>query len=470
MPTVASSPEATPRLRRELVLFFPMVRSAALAVIVLIAATLVGAVPASAYWRAAGTGSTTASVATLLPPTNVSVPATSNSSVAVSWTASTGAIVPTGYYVTRLTGTTAIAACGSSPSAPIAATSCTDTSVPEGTHRYMVTAVYRSWTAASTASGSVTVSSVSVLAFTSQPAASVTAGTATISVSVQAQTLLGLPVAGVPVTIGFANNAGGGTLSGTVTAITNLSGTATFTGMSINKSGSGYTLAASSTGYSGAVSSSFEVTPAAANKLVLIPGSTLTGPASSAALLGPVTLQRQDAYGNPVTAGTTTVSMTTSAATGFFAATANGAKVTAVTIPAGSSSASYFYGDTKVGTATITATAPGLTAPAAVTATITAAPAGKLKFDAVPAIVLKNTAITPTVTVRFLDAFGNPADGSAQVTLTSTCTVKGTLTVSASAGVASFPDLQIAGKATGCTLSASSGSLAGDTSNSFNAE
>src|SRR5690349_24967747 len=107
-----------------------MVRSVALAVIVLIAATLVGAVPASAYWRAAGTGSTTASVATLLPPTNVSVPATSNSSVVVSWTASTGAIVPTGYYVTRLTGTTAIAACGSSPSAPIAATSCTDTSVP----------------------------------------------------------------------------------------------------------------------------------------------------------------------------------------------------------------------------------------------------------------------------------------------------------------------------------------------------
>jgi hypothetical protein len=468
VPTVASSPEASPRLRRELVWFNPLVRSAALAVVVLIVATLLGAVPAAAHWRASGTGSTTASVATLLPPTNVSVPATSSSSVAIGWTASPGAIDPMGYYVTRLTGTAALAACGSSPSGLIASTSCTDTSVPEGTHRYLVTAVYRSWTAASTVSGTVAVASLNVLAFSSQPAASVTAGAATISVSVQATTVLGLPVAGVPVTISIANNAGGATLSGTLAATTNLSGTATFTGLWIDKSGTGYALAASSTGYSGTISSSLAVTPAAASKLVLTAGSTLAGPASSAALLGPVTLQRQDAYGNAVTAGATTVTLATSTATGLFAPTLNGAKATTVAIPAGASSASFFYGDTKAGTATLTAAAQGLTAPGAVTATITAAPAGKLKFDAIPTAVLKNAFITPAVTVRFLDAFGNPADGSALVTIQSTCTIKGTHTVAASAGVASFPDLQIAGKATGCTLGASSGTLAGDTSNSFN--
>jgi hypothetical protein len=468
VPTSSSSPEASPRLRRELVWVNPMVRSAAVAVVLLVVATLLGAVPASAHWRASGTGSTTASVTTLLPPTNVSVPATSSSSVAVSWTASPGAIVPTGYYVTRLTGTTAIAACGSSPTALIASTSCTDTSVPEGTHRYLVTAVYRSWTAASAVSGTVSVASLNVLAFTSQPAASVTAGAATISVSVQATTLLGLPVAGIPVTISIANNAGGGTLSGTLTATTNLSGTATFSGLWIDKSGTGYTLAASSTGYSGTISSSLAVTPAAASKLVLTAGSTLAGTASSAALLGPVTLQRQDAYGNPVTAGTTTVTLATSTATGVFAATANGAKATTVGIPAGASSASFFYGDSKVGTASITAAAPGLAAPAAVTATITAAPAGKLLFDAITTEIEKNKPIIPVVTVRIVDAFGNPTDASAPVTLQSNCSLKNNVPKTSAGGVASFPELEVPGKAAGCTLTATSGTLATATSNSFN--
>jgi hypothetical protein len=472
VPTVASSPEATPRLRRELVLVYRALRAGALAVAVLLVAVLISAEPASAYWRASGSGSTTASVATLLPPTNVSVPASSNSNVTVSWTGSGGKVVPTGYYITRITGSTVVAACGSSLAVPVAATTCTDTSAPEGTHRYQVTAVHRSWTAPGPVSGTVTVTSLRDLSYSSQPGTTVTAGAAITSFQVQLRTMFGFEVwdEGVPMTIGIGANPGGGTLSGTATAYTNRSGTATFSGLSIDKAGTGYTLIASSPGYAGIASRSFTVVPAAASKLAVTGGAVLAGPASSTALLGPVTVQRQDAYGNPVTAGTGTVTLGTSAPTGFFAATQNGVKVTAVAIPANSSSASFFYGGTKAGTATITAAAPGLTAPAAVTATITAAPAGRLKFDAMPTAVPKNTPITPAVTVRFLDAFGNAADGSALVTVQSGCTIKGTLTVAASAGVASFPDLQIAGNAKGCTLNAGSGTLAGDTSTSFNAD
>ncbi|WP_461187513.1 hypothetical protein [Arthrobacter sp. Z4-13] len=473
MPTVASSPEASPRLRRELVCFNRVARAGLLALVILFVATFAGASPASAYWRAAGSGSTTAAVATLLPPTNVSVSASSNSNVAVSWTRSAGAVVPTGYYITRITGSTVMAACGSSPVTPLLASSCTDISVPEGTHRYQVTAVHRSWTATGTVSGNVAVTSLRDLSFVSQPSATATAGSPITSFTVQLRTIFGLEVwdEGIPITVSIGANPAGGTLSGTVTTYTNWSGTATFDGLSINKAGAGYTLIASSPGFAGIASNSFTVLPAPASKLVITAGASLTGLASSAAILGPVTVQRQDAYGNAVTAGPSTVSLATSSAgTTIFAATANGANVTMVTISAGSSSASFFYGDTKAGTATITAATPGLTAPVPVTATITAAAAGKLKFDAIAAVVPKNTPITPSVTVRVLDAFGNPTDSPGQVTLHSNCSTKGMLIRALSAGAATFPDLEITGKATGCTLTASSGTLAGEPSNSFSTD
>ncbi|MFJ6159001.1 hypothetical protein ACIQF8_18495 [Pseudarthrobacter sp. NPDC092184] len=471
MPAPASSPEARPRLRRELVAFQRAVCSAAVIAAVVIMGALLGAAPSAAYWGSSGTGSTTAPVATLLPPTNVTVPASSNSNVTVSWTPSSGALTPTGYVVTRLSGTDAFAACGSSYAAPIAASTCTDTSVPEGTHQYRVTAVYRSWTAAGAVSGTVAVASLRDLTFSSQPSAAVTAGSPIAAFQVQLRTIFGFEVweAGVPVTISIGANPGSGTLSGTATARTDWSGTATFSGLSINKAGAGYTLIASSAGYAGAVSSNFTVIPAAADKLVLTAGSHLSGPASSAALLGPVTVERQDAYGNAVTAGTTPVSLSSSAAgTGVFAATANGTPAGTVTIPAGSASASFFYGDTKAGTPSLTVTAPGLAAPEPVTATITAAAPAKLVFAAISPDVEKNKPITPAVTVHVLDTFSNPTDALVQVALTSPCSIKGILPLS-SPGAVSFPDLEVAGKATGCTLTATSGTLVPATSNAFNA-
>lgn len=473
MPTNASSPEATPRLRRELAWLNRVLRGGILAVVVLLIAAFASAVPASAHWRADGSGSTTASVATLLPPTNVSVPASSNSNVVVSWTRSAGAVAPTGYYVNRITGSTAVAACGSSPAAPTAGTTCTDTSVPEGTHRYQVTAIHRSWTAAGPVSGTVMVTSLRDLSFDSQPSVTVTAGSPITTFRVQLRNIFGLEVweRGVPITISLGANPAAGALSGTVTAITDAWGAATFSGLTINRAGAGYTLTASSPGYAGAVSSTFTVVPAEASRLIVTSGAALTGPASSAATLGPVTLQRQDAYGNAVTVGTSSVSLATSSAGAtIFAAMANGAKASKVTIPAGFSSASFFYGDTKAGTATITAASLGLAAPAPVTATITAAAPGRLKFDAIPAVVPKNAPITPPVTVHVLDVFGNPADSSSQVILQSNCSIKGTLTRAAASGAAAFADLEIAGKASGCVLTASSGSLATDTSNPFNAD
>ncbi|RKO25383.1 hypothetical protein D7Z96_06135 [Pseudarthrobacter phenanthrenivorans] len=470
MHTPASSPEASPRRRRELAAYHGALQPVAFFLAV-VAGALLGAPPAGASWQAPGVGHTTAAVATLLPPTNVTVPAASDSNVVVGWTPSPGNVAPTGYYVTRLTGTAAFPACGSSPAAPVPGTTCTDTAVPDGTHRYLVTAVYRSWKSAGAASAAVAVSSVRKLALSPQPPATVTAGSPLVSFRVQLRTVSGadVPESGVRVNLGLGANPAGGTLAGTTTATTDASGMATFSNLSITKSGAGYTLTASSPGYLDATTSSFTVLPAAATKLVITAGTTLAGSASASALLGPVTVERQDAYGNPVTAGSIPVSLSTSSgATGIFAATANGPAVTAVTIAAGSASASFFYGDTKAGTAAIALAAPGLAAPAGISATITAAAPARLRFDAIGPDVEKNKPITPAVTVHILDALGNQTDALAQVTLGSHCSIKGVQPV-ATAGSVAFPALEIAGKGTGCTLTASSGTLEPATSNVFSA-
>jgi hypothetical protein len=112
------------------------------------------------FWAGDAAGHGNAVTATMNPPADVTATA-DGTTVAVDWTAasvSTGAPVQ-GYVVTRLRvsdGATA-AACGTSDSDPATTVSCTDASVPDGTYRYRVTAVYESWTADSAASSDVTV-------------------------------------------------------------------------------------------------------------------------------------------------------------------------------------------------------------------------------------------------------------------------------------------------------------------------
>lgn len=438
-----SSPESPRGFRRGLVLFHRLLGRGAVAGAAVVVAALVGATAASAFWPATGTGSTTAAVASLAPPTNVTVPAESTWNVPVAWTASEGPTAPTGYYVTRFTGPTSVPVCGSGPSALITATSCTDSSVPEGTHSYVVTAVHRSWTAVSAASGNVRVWSMQSAAFTVQPA-NVVAGQALPAVKVAVRTVDLLPVISARVTLAIANNPGGGTLSGTVTADTDMWGVATFSGLSVNKAGTGYTLAASSPGVAGAVSAPFTVTAAAATQLVVM--GPASGTASATASVGPFTVQRQDAYGNPVAAGSADVTLASnSTGAAVFAATAGGPSITMVTIPAGSASASFFYGDTKAGTPSVTAVASGLGSGTA-QFSVTAATAAKLVFGQQPTNTAKAQKIAP-VTVLVMDQFDNlQATSTAPVTMGKTVkqgNLGGTLVQGAVGGVATFSDLSI---------------------------
>jgi hypothetical protein len=95
---------------------------------------------------------------------------------------------------------------------------------------------------------------------------------------------------------------------------------------------------------------------------LLLTSGPVVGQDGHSADLGPVTVTLENAFGNPVAAGSdgVTVTLSSSSAGGVFSATAGGSPVTSVTIPAGDDTASFFYGDSQGGTPTLTVAADGL--------------------------------------------------------------------------------------------------------------
>lgn len=223
---------------------------------------VLGASPASAYWSPTGTGSAVGQTGGLAAPT-VTVPANAVTDVMVSWTPGTGGVAPEGYYVTRQLGSTTVGACGTSPTALLTAGPCTDLGIPDGSYTYVVTAVYRSWTSLSAASSTVTVVNPTQLVFLVQP--TTTSGSAAITppVVVRLLSAAGNSVAraGISVTVSIGSNPSVGSLAGTTTVATAADGTATFSGLSIDRAGVGYSLVATSPGLTSATSAAFDVLP-----------------------------------------------------------------------------------------------------------------------------------------------------------------------------------------------------------------
>ncbi|MBK8070287.1 MAG: S8 family serine peptidase [Rhodanobacteraceae bacterium] len=105
------------------------------------------------------------------------------------------------------------------------------------------------------------------------------------------------------VTLAIGTNPGSGTLAGTTT-VAAVNGVATFSNLSIDKAGTGYTLAASSVGLTGDTSDPFNITAAAASQLAFLqqPSNGVPG----AVIAPPVSVRILDAFGNQ-TASTASV-------------------------------------------------------------------------------------------------------------------------------------------------------------------
>src|SRR5207247_10574814 len=126
---------------------------------------------------------------------------------------------------------------------------------------------------------------------------------------------------------------GGGTRAGTAT-VNAVNGVATFSGLSVNKAGSGYTLTAAATGLRTSTSAPFSITVGALAQLVFTvqPTNVVAG-----ATMGPaVQVTGQDAQANTVTAfsGNVTVAIGSNPGGGTLAGATTVAAVSGVaTVP-----------------------------------------------------------------------------------------------------------------------------------------
>ena len=271
------------------------------------------------------------------------------------------------------------------------------------------------------------------LAFTTAPttaAAGASLGAVTVAVRDAGGALT--PLFTGPVTIALNAGATGAVLSGTST-VNAVAGVATFSTLSVNLVGAGFTLTATSGALTAATSASFAVTAGAASAMVNISGTGQSG-LVGAALSAPFVVRVNDAFGNPVPGAAVTWVVTIGGGT--------------VNAPTGTSDAAGLVSTTltlptAAGAVTVEARATGLTGtPRLFTATATAGAAASVALaptasgNAQSAPI--NTALGLPLRAYVADAFGNPVAG---VTVSwavtgGTATVGAASSVSDAAGIA----------------------------------
>ncbi|WP_375772100.1 S8 family serine peptidase [Archangium gephyra] len=319
-----------------------------------------------------------------------------------------------------------------------------------------------------TASTTVTAGPPARMAFTVQPSNAVAGASITPAVKVGLTDTYGNPVTtgSYSITVAIGDNVGGGTLSGTSTATTS-SGVATFSGLSINKVGTGYTLTAAATGLTGVTSSGFNITPATANKLLYVtqPATTEAG----AFITPPVQVAIVDTYGN-VTTSTSNVTLALSASPG-------GATLSGTTTVAAVKGIATFSNLSlnKVGPGNrLTATSGSFASLNSNLFEVTPGAPYRATFTRQPADVAVGDPIAPAVEVSLYDRFGNlstQANSPVSVSLsynTSGGALGGTTTVDAVSGVATFGALTVNRPGVNYTLVAGGSGLFLDTSVGFN--
>ncbi len=276
---------------------------------------------------------------------------------------------------------------------------------------------------------------------------------------VQVRNAIGGVVAGSTNAVTATLNGTGGTLTGTTT-VNAVDGVATFTNLVVTGTGA-YSLAFSATSLTGATSSTFGVTALAASQLVV--ATQPIGAISGSALGTQPVVNVRDASNSNVAGATNVVTAVLSSGTGTLTGTTSVAAVNGVAT----------FTDLRItgaGTSAIVFTATGLasaTSAAIVTAPL---PATKLAIATQPGGANTGSALSPQPVVQVQDAGGGVVVGSgAAVTATLSGTggtLSGATTVNAVNGVATFTDLVVAGVGS-YTLSFSSGSLTGATSNTI---
>jgi hypothetical protein len=310
--------------------------------------------------------------------------------------------------------------------------------------------------AATSAAFTVGAAAASVVEFTTAPSAAVAGAAFAPGVSVRLADAFGNAASGT-VNLALASGPSGGVLQGSTQAVAS-NGQATFTGLSLQKAGS-YTLQAK-VDASGPTATSGALSVAAADPARV---TFTAGPAASVAgdaFAPAVSVFVEDAFGNPAD-GSVRIELAES--------------------PAGAS----LQGTTQLTTSNGQATFTGLSAQRAgsyklrsvVSASVTAmgdgfavahAAPSRLEFSTQPQGGPSNLTLSQAPVVEILDAYGNLATTSAgTITVAlgnnpSSAGLRGTLSVAAANGLATFKDLGVDAVGTGYTLRASLNTVTGE--------
>jgi hypothetical protein len=320
---------------------------------------------------------------------------------------------------------------------------------------------------------SVSAGPATQLQVTMEPNHNVTVGS-TFGLVVSAFDAFGNPVSSFgsnneTVTVALAANPGGATLGGTTT-VNAMNGGATFSNLTLNKAGVGYTFVVTSAGLTGATTSTTDATAAGATQLAVTtqPTATITAGASFG-----FAVTVEDAGGNPVSnfVGSVNVALPSTAPAGAFL----GGTTTATVVNGVANFSGLTLNKTAVGY-TLLVSLTGMNTVATNPFTVAAGPVTQLQVTGEPPHSVAPGS-TPPVGQFTVIISAEDANGNVNPTFTGNVTIAiqnnpfgpgavlgGTLTVAAASGVATFSDLTLNKAANGYTLQATSGGFSATTS------
>ena len=234
------------------------------------------------------------------------------------------------------------------------------------------------------------------LNFVQQPA-NTSAGTSLNPVTIHLADAAGNSIASKNVTV--ALQGGSATLAGATTKATDVTGTATYNDLRITTTGT-YQLKGAVDAVT-AISSTFQISPAAARTIAVASGDAQTATVG-AAFASPVKASVTDSFGNAVSGvAVTFVSPASGAGVTF------GGPATVNTDANGVVASPGLTANNLPGTFQITASTSGALSPASFTLTNVPGSASKLSFGQQPTDAVAGKSITPPVTVQIQDSLGN---------------------------------------------------------------
>src|SRR5213076_2861714 len=264
-------------------------------------------------------------------------------------------------------------------------------------------------------SGTITVGAgaATQLTLTTQPSTTAQSGVAFAQQPVvQLRDGAGNAVSQSGVTVTAVIATGGGTLGGTLPAVTNGSGVATFTNLSISGTAGDRTLSFSATGLTPAVSGTITVGAGAATQVTLTTEPSATAQSGVAFAQQPV-VQLRDGAGNPVSESGITVTAAIATGGGTL-----GGTLTAATNGSGLASFTNLSITGAAGDRTLGFSATGLTGAVSTTITVGAGAATQLTLTTQPSATAQSgVAFAQQPVVQLRDGDGN-AVNQAGVTVT----------------------------------------------------